>query len=431
MAVSNKLRLKVQSFIQLLVVTNRLGDEQKSLFAGGVDQDDLLIINTSDRLFFLFLLLSLIYGQKNVVLFNPSWSLEEQELVKRLVLSGSADIGGGIFGAQSAVVSSIFLIPTGGTSGKVKFAIHDLAGLAASVAGFRAFFGLERVHCFCVLPLYHVSGLMQVMRSLLSEGQFYLGNYGELKRGVVPEGDFSDFCISLVPTQLQVLLDVCPEWLQRFRLILIGGAPAWRSLLEKARNYRLNVALTYGMTETASQVVALKPEDFLAGKDCVGQVLPHAQIHLDSEGLISIEAKSLFYGYYPDWRGDRPFVTDDIGYFDDEGYLHIVGRKSQKIISGGENIYPAEIEATIQATGLVEDVAVCGIPDEYWGEAVIAVVVLKSLATVEVIKAAIATKLSRYKLPKHWLNVAKLPRNAQGKLNRTVLREMIEKDYQS
>ncbi len=332
---------------------------------------------------------------------------------------------------SAAEVASTVLIPTGGTSGQIKFAIHSFESLAASVQGFQSFFGLEQVNCFCLLPLYHVSGLMQVMRSLLSEGTFYLGDYGELKRGILPEGDFSDFCISLVPTQLQVLLEVCPEWLQQFRLILIGGAPPWRSLLDKAREYQLNIALTYGMTETASQVVALKPQDFLAGKNCAGQVLPHAKVHLDQDGLISIQAKSLFHGYYPELRGDRPFITDDIGYVDDEGYLHIVGRKSQKIISGGENIYPAEIEAAIQGTGLTKDVAVCGIPDKYWGEAVVAVLVLKSDVRIEKIKQAIADQLSRYKLPKHWFPVSELPRNAQGKLNRTVLREMIEKDYQS
>ena len=126
---------------------------------------------------------------------------------------------------SAAEVASTVLIPTGGTSGQIKFAIHSFESLAASVQGFQSFFGLEQVNCFCLLPLYHVSGLMQVMRSLLSEGTFYLGDYGELKRGILPEGDFSDFCISLVPTQLQVLLEVCPEWLQQFRLILIGGAP--------------------------------------------------------------------------------------------------------------------------------------------------------------------------------------------------------------
>ncbi|AFY36562.1 o-succinylbenzoate--CoA ligase [[Leptolyngbya] sp. PCC 7376] len=429
--VDNKIEQKIDLFIQAFLTCNQVDAENLFVFQKNSIQEYEQLINTQNNLLFVAALMECLRNKKITALFNPLWLSEKQKIVKsqsKVLSSLSIDID---VSKPKLEEEAVFLIPTGGTSGEIKLVIHDFLRISTSVSGFRNFFGLERVNCFCVLPLYHVSGFMQVMRSLLSEGSFYLGDYGSLKRGILPEGDFSDFCISLVPTQLQVLLDVCPEWLQQFRLILIGGAPAWRSLLEKAREYQLNIALTYGMTETASQVVALKPEDFLAGKNCAGQVLPHAKVNLDEDGLISIEAKSLFHGYYPELRGDRPFVTDDIGYFDDEGFLHIVGRKSQKIISGGENIYPNEIEATIQATGMVSDVAVCGMPDEYWGEAVTAVIVLKSGATSEEVKTAIANRLSRYKLPKLWLCVSKLPRNAQGKLNRTILREMIEKDYQS
>lgn len=380
---------------------------------------------------FLQYFLTAISTSKNIILLNPQWQQSEQNFLRQK-LGITRLISTEIALDLPKRLDYIYcLIPTGGTSGKVKFAVHTLDTLFASVAGFRQFFGLDRVNCFCVLPLYHVSGLMQLWRSLLSGGEFYPGNYGSLKQGILPEKDFSDFCISLVPTQLQVLLEVCPEWLAKFRLVLIGGAPPWRSLLEQARKYQLRIALTYGMTETASQVVALKSEDFLKGKNCAGQVLPHAQIELSESGQISIQSQSLFLGYYPEISTQKRLETDDLGYFDKAGYLHILGRQSQRIISGGENIYPAEIEAAIQATNLVTDTAVLGIADKYWGEAVIAVVVLKKTSTIEDIKAAIADQLSRYKQPKKWFTMTALPRNAQGKLNRTVLKEMIEKDYQS
>ncbi|MGB2925018.1 MAG: 2-succinylbenzoate--CoA ligase [Limnothrix sp.] len=389
------------------------------------------IICERDGVKFLSYFLMAIEHQKSIVLFNPYWQKRELKLLQqqfRITTFDSAEVNLNLLEQQDICHC---LIPTGGTSGKIKFAAHTLQTLSASVEGFQEFFELSQVNCFCVLPLYHVSGLMQVMRSLLSEGEFCLGNYDELKQGILPDEDFSDFCISLVPTQLQVLLEVCPEWLARFRLVLIGGAPPWRSLLEKARQFGIRVALTYGMTETASQVVALKPEDFLAGKNCAGQVLPHAEIKLSKSGQISIQTQSLFWGYYPEISRQKKLETDDLGYFDQAGYLFILGRQSQTIISGGENIYPAEVEAAILATDLIFDGAILGLSDDYWGEVVAAVIVLKPGRTAEEIKVAIADQLSRYKQPKKWFVVESLPRNAQGKLNRTLLKAMIGKDYQS
>lgn len=422
---------KIKLFIAQFLQQNNLSEFQLQSFQAAFQQQSVDLIEQSESMLFLATALKSLSSGQSITLFSSFWSREEKIYIKdKLRNTNNISLGNSDFYLETEQ-KKFFLIPTGGTSGEPKFAIHDVDTLSASVSGFQLFFGLEQINCFCVLPLYHVSGWMQVWRSLLTDGTFYLGNYSELKRGILPEGDFSNFCISLVPTQLQVLLNTCPEWLQQFRLILLGGAPPWRSLLEQARQYDLNIALSYGMTETASMVVALKPEDFLAGKDCAGQVMPHAKIHLDQDGLISIEGKSLCRGYYPELRGDRPFITDDIGYFDDDGFLHIIGRQSQKIISGGENIYPGEIEAAIQATKLVEDVAVCGVADEYWGQVVTATVVLKPDVLIEDIEEAIAQSLARYKQPKCWLSVAKLPRNAQGKLNQTVLREMIEKDYES
>lgn len=421
----------VESFVIRFLERNKLSETEQLLFQSVFKQEPIFFIEQSDSVSFLAAILRLLHKRRSAALFSCLWSRKENQDVKAK-LRNVDNLTGTDQDLQLKMEQNfIFLVPTGGSSGKIKFAIHDQQTLSASVAGFQSFFGLEQIHCFCILPLYHVSGLMQVWRSLLTDGTFYLGNYGELKQKILPEEDFSEFCISLVPTQLQVLLNVCPEWLQQFKLILLGGAPPWRSLLDQARQYELKIALSYGMTETASMVVALKPEEFLAGKDCAGQVMPHAKIHLDQDGLISIEGQSLCHGYYPEWRGDRFFMTDDIGYFDADGLLHIVGRQSQKIISGGENIYPSDIEAAIQATNLVTDVTVCGVADEYWGQIVTAVIVLKIDVKIEEVKEAIAQSLPKYKQPKQWLSVAKLPHNAQGKVNQTVLRAMIEKDYQS
>jgi O-succinylbenzoic acid--CoA ligase len=217
----------------------------------------------------------------------------------------------------------------------------------------------------------------------------------------------------------------------------LGGAPAWAELLEQARHYNIPLALTYGMTETASQVVTLKPEAFRRGNNNCGQVLPHAQVSIRSPtgeileanqiGIITIKADSLALGYYPEpFTNPQYFQPDDLGFFDDQGYLNVVGRNSNKIITGGENVFPAEVEAAILATQLVTDVCVTGIPDSQWGQAVIAIYVSRTQAvSTALLETAIEDKLSKYKRPKYWVSIESLPRNSQGKVNYGQLQEIV------
>ena len=334
--------------------------------------------------------------------------------------------------------SPLIMIPTGGTSGKIRFAMHTWKTLTASVQGFRQYFGVDRVNSFCVLPLYHVSGLMQFMRSFLSDGQLVVLPWKALEAGEAPPIKPESFFLSLVPTQLQKLLDQPQtiDWLSQFKTILLGGAPAWSGLLEEARSYRLPIAPTYGMTETASQIVTLKPEDFLNAKVGSGQALPHTQITIVSEtgeplepgktGKITIQADSLMLGYYPNFLKQTAYQPDDLGFFDSQGYLQIVGRDSNKIITGGENVFPAEVEAAIRATKLVKDVCVLGICDRTWGQIVTAVYVPQnSTVSAQELNASLEEKLSKFKRPKAWISLEELPRNPQGKINHRQLRQII------
>ena len=338
------------------------------------------------------------------------------------------------------------MIPTGGTSGKIRFTIHTWETLTASVKGFHQYFGEIPVNSFCVLPLYHVSGLMQFLRSFITGGSIQILPYKALKAGETGKidevigqrpvnscrglSDPEEFFISLVPTQLQHLLrSDAAKWLSRFHTVLLGGAPAWQELLETARQHNIRLAPTYGMTETASQIVTLKPEDFLKGNNSSGQVLPHAKVTIRSStgevlgvnqtGTITIDADSLCLGYYPEFiTKQQDFSTDDLGYFDRNGYLNIVGRSSNKIITGGENVFPYEVEAVILATQLVTDVCVIGLPDQYWGQVVTAIYVPSSPeVTPQSLQLAVEDKLSKFKCPKYWVPVVNLPRNFQGKLN--------------
>jgi O-succinylbenzoic acid--CoA ligase len=324
------------------------------------------------------------------------------------------------------------LIPTGGSSGQIRFAIHTQATLTASVQGFLDHFHLSSVNSLCVLPLYHVSGLMQVLRSGLTHGSLFIYPWKTLESGeiIASYPDPTNTCLSLVPTQLQKLLDK-PEiinWLTRFQFILLGGAPAGSRLLEIARAYRIPLAPTYGMTETASQVATLTPTEFLAGNNSSGRILPHLQVRIlkatkdpDQAGQIEIQGSSLALGYYPEIRSGA-LLTSDLGYLDPGGYLYIQGRSDQ-IISGGEKIQPAEVEALLRHW--VEDVCVIGVPDPLWGEKVIAVYVADQDLSESDLRHYLLQHLSSYKIPKQWIRILEMPRNSQGKLNRKTLIDLI------
>ena len=401
-----------------------------------------------------------------VFLCNPNWVQAEWEQVFNLV---QPDI---IWGENLNFTpvhpphiptshSGLIMIPTGGSSGEIKFAIHTWQTLMASVQGFTKYFAIDKVNSFCVLPLYHVSGLMQFMRSLTTNGQLVILPFKTLETNLTPllvdvEGQgvgFSyhspshiidiidninpaEFFLSLVPTQLQRLLNYSPTWLSNFHTVLLGGAPAWLEILEAARFHRIRLAPTYGMTETASQIATLKPEAFLNGINNCGQILPHAQIQIYNEqgkilnnhqtGIITIKSNALALGYYPNlFKNNHNFSVDDLGFIDDNGYLNIIGRNSNKIISGGENVFSTEVEASILATKLVKDVGVLGLPDKHWGQAVTAVYVPINLeVSHEILQNLITNKISKFKQPKHWIAVDQLPRNQQGKINREQLEKI-------
>jgi O-succinylbenzoic acid--CoA ligase len=385
--------------------------------------------------------------QQVLALIQPDviWTQDGDRSLDILSLPSCAEKRVGGLGFPNSPTASYHLplhimIPTGGSSGKIRFAIHTWDTLMASVQGFTDYFQVDRVNSFCILPLYHVSGLMQFLRSLTTGGQLWIRPSKTLAQWI----ELSEFklypdrwFISLVPTQLHRLLnrDRASAWLAQFETVLLGGAPAWPALLEQARTRRIRLAPTYGMTETASQVATLKPDEFLAGNQSDGQVLPHAKLDILSatageSGKIQIQSSALFLGYYlgssnlaSEVQCDR-FISDDLGYFDRAGYLHIVGRDSDKIITGGENVFPAEIEAAILASNRVLDVCTIGIPDPEWGQAIVAVYVPKSEEiTSNLLSDFLAQKLAKYKQPKYWLEVENLPRTEQGKIDQKAIQQ--------
>jgi o-succinylbenzoate---CoA ligase len=402
-----------------------------------------IAVAEANPIHFLATFLAGIIAEVDLFLVDPSWQQQEWQQVLSIVkpdlifgdnpstqdLITKIQATGNYIVSQKADFSqqSLIMIPTGGSSGKIRFTMHTWSTLEASVIGFQTYFACQKINSFCTLPLYHVSGLMQFVRSFITQGNLIICPYNLVKNKQI-NFQQHDYFISLVPTQLNYLIKLIPDWLKQFKTILLGGAPSVRSLLNLARQYQLPIAPTYGMTETASQIATLKPVDFLAGNDSSGQILPHAKIEIEPTentffnnqiGLIKISCNSLFLGYYPHFfQPENLLITDDLGYIDHASYLYIVGRNSQKIITGGENVFPTEVEAAIWATKLVRDVCVVGVVNPQWGQVVTAIYVpLESNCKLEIIKAKIKSQLAKYKQPKNWIKVDKLPRNNRGKIN--------------
>ena len=371
-----------------------------------------------------------------VFLCNPDWGKDEWEQVFNLVqpdivLGRENNFSKSVITNYELPINNTIMIPTGGSSGKIKFAIHTWETLTASVEGFTEYFAINSVNSFCILPLYHVSGLMQFMRSLTTGGKLVITTSKKLETCEIPNINPAEFFISLVPTQLQKLLQnpELTQWLSKFATVFLGGAPPWEEILEKARFHQIRLAPTYGMTETASQIATLKPDEFLKGIFNSGKILPHTKIIIDNQpGNINILSKSLALGYYPQmWENRNNFVVDDMGFLDNQDYLHIIGRNSDKIITGGENIYPLEIETAIRKTQMVTDVCVIGITDKYWGQALTAIYIPKDKnISHREIQTQLKNQLSKFKIPKYWISLAKLPRNNQGKINRQQLQKIAE-----
>ena len=262
------------------------------------------------------------------------------------------------------------------------------------------------------LPLYHVGGLGIVFRCLLAGAAV-----------VVPEADesigdavakYNITYLSLVPAQLRQLLRELPpkETLTSIKAVLVGGGSTRRSLLDEAMSCGLSVRTTYGSTEMASQVTTTGPNDPEEKLSTSGRVLDYRQVKISNDGEILVKGEALFKGYVTHDGLDTPFdsngwfATGDLGSFDDDGYLHVTGRADNMFISGGENIYPEEIESAMCQLPDIEEVVVVPSPDEKYGQRPVAFVRMSEGATLkpEAVTMALRESLPGYKIPIRILN---------------------------
>jgi O-succinylbenzoic acid--CoA ligase len=312
-------------------------------------------------------------------------------------------------------------ILTSGTSGRPRPVGLTYGNFLFSAVGSAFNIGVDPDdRWLCCLPLSHVAGLSIILRSVIYGTTAVLldGFDTEQVASTLVSGDIS--LLSLVPTQLIRLLEAGAD-LSRPRAILIGGGPVPPDALREALDRGATVVQTYGMTETCSQVTTLAPADASRRVGSAGRPLLTTHVRIQ-EGEILVQGPTVAReAVDPDgW-----LHTGDLGHIDDEGFLYVTGRSTDVIVTGGENVMPAEVEAVLLSHPSVADAAVVGRPDPEWQEAVCALVVLLDgrEAPEEELRAHCAASLAAYKVPKQVDFISTLPRTPSGKLLRGQLPE--------
>jgi O-succinylbenzoic acid--CoA ligase len=301
------------------------------------------------------------------------------------------------------------MVHTSGTTGEPIPVALSYGNVQANALGSAVALGLDRdERWLCPLPLSHVGGLMVLLRSALYATTAVLAPppFDPAAAGV-------DVTLaSLVPTMLARVLDAGVRPSPRLRAVLLGGAPADRALLVRARDAGWPVAPTYGLTQACSQVTVAEPGDV----ETSGRALPGLRVTLAADGEILVRG--------PTVAGGGTLRTGDLGRLDARGRLIVAGRKADTIVTGGENVAPAEVEAVLREHPAVADAAVFGRPDPEWGEAVTARVVLRAgrAVTPAELRGFAADRLASFKVPKAVELADALPRTPSGKLRRRELR---------
>ncbi len=409
------------------------------------------------------------------------------ENCKQLIVNENWFLSGASFtihNSQFTLHNYQALVFTSGTSGRPKavpltFANHFWS---ANASAYRL--GIDPNDLWLsVLPLYHVGGLSVLFRSALYGTAVSLHTRFDLPT-INHDLDTNPITlISLVPTMLHRLLQSRTAWSASLRLILLGGAAATPELVQRANalprtvsgnqysvigeqysvpsdenihnsqftihNSQLPlVAPTYGLTEAASQVATMPPADAARKPGSVGKPLMFTSLKIVDEngverpsgevGEIVVTGPTVMVGYFEEVASGKSQVasdlqpatihTGDLGYLDPDGDLWIVQRRSDLIVSGGENVYPAEVEAVLRQHTAVTEACVVGIPDAEWGQRVVAMVqvVEDTAVSAEELIAFCRDHLAGYKIPRHIRLVKELPLTASGKIHRKAVTQQME-----
>ena len=344
-------------------------------------------------------------------------------------------------GERASDDTTLVVLHTSGTSGRAKGACLSFGNFAASALAAAAPLGeaiTER--WLACMPMFHVGGLSMFVRSLLFGGPLRLhGRFDAAEVGrALDAGDIAG--VSMVPTMLSRLLDQraghdAPAGL---RVLLLGGAAASPELVRRALEAGYPVCPTYGLTEAASQVATASPPRRGATRTRPMLPLPEVQVRIVTDGLdlepggvgeILVRGPTVMLGYLNEPEATARALaggwlhTGDLGSVDVDGALTVHDRRDDLVVSGGENVYPAEVEAALLEHPSVAEAGVAGVPDTDLGARVVAWVVPRDGTAVDAVTldAHCRARLAGYKCPREYRFRAELPRTASGKLLRRSL----------
>lgn len=344
----------------------------------------------------------------------------------------------------SADLPGVAAVWTSGTSGAARGILLTAEGFEANTRATVERLGLGPDDRWLVsLNPAHVGGLALVLRAaLLGAALVPLARFdAEAFLSVAAEAGVTH--ASLVPTHLHRVLDALGERRAPPSLsaVLLGGAAAPPPLVRAAAVQGLPVAVTYGLTEATSQVATATPDESQAMPGSPGRPLAGVEVGIDGDGRIRVRGPTVAAGIvtrgpdgglvtHPLTDADGWLDTGDLGSFDDQGRLVVTGRSTDRIISGGVNVDPIEVESVLLAHPSVVEVAVVGVPDDEWGERVVAAVVLRSdgpFPGPEALEAYLRGRLTGAKRPRDVRIVDALPRNANGKVDRAEVRALFDR----
>lgn len=307
---------------------------------------------------------------------------------------------------------------------------------------------------YAVAPLFHVGALNSfTVRTIVRGGTVVVRRGFDASRFVDDLVEHRVNSLFAVPAMLATLArtpGIFDVELPALRSIVVAGAPVPASLIRLYAEHEILLQQAWGLTETAPFATHLPIEHTLTKVGSAGIAMPHTEVRVvDFEsnetlpagvaGEIVVRGPNVTPGYWEDpeataaaFDEDGWFHSGDVGYLDADGFLFIVDRLKDMIVSGGENVYPAEVERVLALMPGITDVAVVGAPDEKWGETVVAVVSVDngSEVTLEEVRQFAGTELARYKLPHLVKMVNRVPRNASGKIDKRLVRRMLDGDGQ-